>query len=353
MLRQTADGSGSVGMRCANSEAATLRRRARRRDFLLWMAGAATWTTVSYGQKPSMPVIGYLCPESPELFGSRLEAFRQGLEEAGFVEGRNVAIDFQWAAGQYSRLPALAAELVARNVDLIVAPGGAPVALAAKGTGTTKTIVFEMGGDPVQLRVVDSLSRPGGNITGVSSLSVDVSPKRLELMRDLLPTATRLAVVANPTSPTAPSQLQKLQAAAETLRVQLQIYSASKEDEFESVFAAVARDGPNGVVFTSDPYFAFRSARLAALAMKYKLPAITQTRDFPVAGGLMSYGGDFMQSHRRAGIYAGRILSGEKPSDLPVQLVTKVELVVNLKAAKLLGHPFSAAVIAGADEVIE
>ena len=317
------------------------------------MAGAATWTTVSYGQKPSLPVIGYLCPESPELFGSRLEAFRQGLEEAGFVEGRNVAIDFQWAAGQYSRLPALAAELVARNVDLIVAPGGAPVALAAKGTGTTKTIVFEMGGDPVQLRVVDSLSRPGGNITGVSSLSVDVSPKRLELMRDLLPTATRLAVVANPTSPTAPSQLQKLQAAAETLRVQLQIYSASKEDEFESVFAAVARDGPGGVVFTSDPYFAFRSARLAALAMKYQLPAITQTRDFPVAGGLMSYGGDFVQSHRRAGIYAGRILSGEKPSDLPVQLVTKVELVVNLKAAKLLGHPFSAAVIAGADEVIE
>ncbi|MEY9415138.1 ABC-type uncharacterized transport system substrate-binding protein [Bradyrhizobium japonicum] len=182
------------------------------------MAGAATWTTVSYGQKPSMPVIGYLCPESPELFGSRLEAFRQGLEEAGFVEGRNVAIDFQWANGQYSRLPALAAELVARNVDVIVAPGGAPVALAAKGTGTTKTIVFEMGGDPVQLRVVDSLSRPGGNITGVSSLSVDVSPKRLELMRDLLPTATRLAVVANPTSPTAPSQLQKLQAAAEALR---------------------------------------------------------------------------------------------------------------------------------------
>jgi putative tryptophan/tyrosine transport system substrate-binding protein len=353
MLRQTADGSGSVGMRCANSEAATLRRRARRRDFLLWMAGAATWTTVSYGQKPSMPVIGYLCPESPELFGSRLEAFRQGLEEAGFVEGRNVAIDFQWAAGQYSRLPALAAELVARNVDLIVAPGGAPVALAAKGTGTTKTIVFEMGGDPVQLRVVDSLSRPGGNITGVSSLSVDVSPKRLELMRDLLPTVTRLAVVANPTSPTAPSQLQKLQAAAETLRVQLQIYSASKEDEFESVFAAVARDGLSGAVFTSDPYFAFRSARLAALAMKYQLPAITQTRDFPVAGGLMSYGGDFMQSHRRAGIYAGRILSGEKPSDLPVQLVTKVELVVNLKAAKLLGRPFSAAVIAGADEVIE
>jgi len=317
------------------------------------MAGAATWTTAAYGQKPSKPVIGYLCPESPKLFASRLDAFHQGLGEAGFVEGRNVAIDFQWANGQYSRLPALAAELAARPVDVIVAPGGAPVALAAKATGTTKAIVFEMGGDPVQLRVVDSLSRPGGNITGVSSLSVDVSPKRLELMRDLLPTATRLGIVANPTSPTAESQLQKLRAAAETLRVQLQILNASKEDEFESMFAAVAKDGPGGLVFTSDPYFAFRSARLAALAMKYQIPAITQTRDFPVAGGLMSYGGDFMQSHRRAGIYAGRILLGEKPSDLPVQLVTKVELVVNLNAAKLLGHPFSAAVIAGADEVIE
>nr|WP_246563184.1 ABC transporter substrate-binding protein [Bradyrhizobium liaoningense] len=300
-----------------------------------------------------MPVVGYLCPESPELFASRLEAFHQGLAEAGFVEGRNVTIEFRWANGQYSRLPALAAELVARNVAVIVAPGGAPAALAAKATGTTKTIVFEMGGDPVQLRVVDSLSRPGGNITGVSSLSVDVSPKRLELMRDLLPAATRLAVVANPTSPTAESQLQKLHAAAETLRVQLQILNASKEEEFESVFAAVAKDPASGLVFTSDPYFAFRSARLAALAMKYRAPAITQTRDFPKAGGLMSYGGDFMQSHRRAGIYAGRVLLGEKPSDLPVQLVTKVELVVNLTAAKLLGHPFSAAVVAGADEVIE
>jgi len=162
-----------------------------------------------------------------------------------------------------------------------------------------------------------------------------------------------LEIVANPTSPTAESQLQKLHAAAETLRVRLQILNASKEDEFESVFAAAAKDGPSGLVFTSDPYFAFRSAGLAALAMKYQIPAITQTRDFPVAGGLMSYGGDFMQSHRRAGIYAGRILLGEKPSDLPVQLVTKVELVVNLNAAKLLGHPFSAAVVAGADEVIE
>lgn len=317
------------------------------------MAGAAAWTTSAHAQKPSLPVIGYLCPESPDLFGSRLRAFHQGLGETGFVEGRNVAIEYRWANGRYASLPALAGELIERNVDLVVAPGGAPVALAAKAAGVTKTIVFEMGGDPVQLGVVDSLSRPGGNITGVSSLSVDVSPKRLELMHELLPAATTLGVVTNPTSPTAPSQLQKLRSAAETLGVHLQIMSASKEDEFESVFSSVARDSANALVFTSDPYFAFRSGRLADLAMKYRVPAITQTRDFPMAGGLMSYGGDFVQSHRRAGIYAGRVLKGEKPADLPVQLVTKVEFVINLKTAKLLGREFSASVVSGADEVIE
>ncbi|MGY4402987.1 ABC transporter substrate-binding protein [Bradyrhizobium sp. USDA 3315] len=317
------------------------------------MATAAAWTTSSRAQKPSMPVIGYLCPESPQLFGSRLNAFHQGLREAGFVEGRDVAIEYRWANGQYARLPALAGELIARDVDVVVAPGGAPVALAAKAAGVTKTIVFEMGGDPVQLGVVDSLSRPGGNITGISSLSVDVSPKRLELMHELLPAAKTLGVVTNPTSPTASSQLQRLQAAAETLGVHLQISRASKEEEFEAVFASVERDSTNALVFTSDPYFAFRSRRLADLALKYRVPAITQTRDFPTAGGLMSYGGDFVQSHRRAGVYAGRVLKGEKPADLPVQLVTKVEFVINLKTAKLLGHEFSASVVSGADEVIE
>ncbi|MCA6103679.1 ABC transporter substrate-binding protein [Bradyrhizobium australafricanum] len=317
------------------------------------MAAAAAWTTSSRAQKPSMPVIGYLCPESPELFGSRLNAFHQGLREAGFVEGRDVAIEYRWANGQYARLPALAGELIARDVDVVVAPGGAPVALAAKAAGVTKTIVFEMGGDPVQLGVVDSLSRPGGNITGISSLSVDVSPKRLELMHELLPAVKTLGVVTNPTSPTASSQLQRLQAAAETLGVHLQISRASKEEEFEAVFASVERDSTNALVFTSDPYFAFRSRRLADLALKYRVPAITQTRDFPTAGGLMSYGGDFVQSHRRAGVYAGRVLKGEKPADLPVQLVTKVEFVINLKTAKLLGHEFSASVVSGADEVIE
>lgn len=340
-------------MKSANFNAAASQRSVRRRDFLSLIAGATTWTTSLYAQTPAMPVIGYLCPESPALFASRLKAFHEGLGGSGFFEGRNVAIDYRWAEGQYARLPALAAELVARNVDVVVAPGGAPVALAAKATGTTKTIVFEMGGDPVQLGVVDSLSRPGGNITGVSSLSVEVSPKRLELMREMLPTAAKLAVVANPTSPTADSQLQKLRSAAEILKVDLQVLNASTEKEFEPIFAAMAQESSGGLVFTSDPYFAFRSGRLAELAMNYRVPAITQSRDFPHAGGLMSYGGDFAQSHRRAGMYAGRILKGEKPSDLPVQLVTKVELVVNLKAAKLLGREFSPSLVSGADEVIE
>ena len=327
----------------------------RRRDFLALLGGAATatWTFPSRAQRSAMPVIGYLCPESPGLFASRLKAFHKGLGEIGYVEGRNVAIDYQWAEGEYKRLPVLAADLVARNVDVIVAPGGAPVALAAKASTTSKRIVFEMGGDPVQLGVVDSLSRPGGNITGVSSLSVEVSPKRLELMHDLRPTAAKFAVAANPTSPTVNSQLEKLRSAAEILGVHLQVLNASSEREFEPVFSTTAQELAGGLVFTSDPYFAFRSGQLAALALRYGVPAITQSRDFPIAGGLMSYGGDFAQSHRRAGIYTGRILNGEKPSDLPVQLVTKVELFINLKAAKILGIEFSPSLISGADEVIE
>ncbi len=326
--------------------------RIRRRDFLALLGGAVTWTNPSRAQRRTMPVIGYLGPESPEPFASRLQAFHEGLGQAGFVEGRDVAIDYQWAEGQYKRLPALAADLVARNVDVIVAVGGAPVVLAAKASAASKTIVFEMGGDPVQLGVVDSLSRPGGNITGVSSLSVEVSRKRLEFMHELLPTASTLTVAANPTSPTVNSQLENLRSAAEILGVRLQVLNASTEQEFESIFST-AQASAGGLVFTSDPYFAFRSKQLAALALRYRVPAITQSRDFPTAGGLMSYGGDFAQSHRRAGIYAGRILRGEKPSDLPVHLVTKVELFINVKTAKILGVEFSPSLISGADEVIE
>ena len=325
----------------------------RRRDVIALLGGAAAWSLPARAQQPAMPVIGYLGPESPGSFASRVKAFREGLAETGFTEGRNVAIDFRWAEGQYNRLPALAADLVNRKVDVIAAPGGAPVALAAKSATTTIPIVFEMGGDPIVLGIVDSLSRPGGNLTGISSLSVEVSGKRLEFMHDALPAATVFAVVANPTSPTAPLQLRNLHTAAEKLGTQLHVLYASTEQEFDNAFTALSQLRVRGLVFTSDPYFANRSQQLAALAVRHAVPAITQSRDFPMAGGLMSYGGDFTQSHRQAGIYAGRVLNGEKPSQLPVQRVTKVEFFLNLKAAATLGLVLPASLISSADEVIE
>ena len=325
----------------------------RRRDIITLLGGAATWALSAGARSQIIPVIGYLGPESPGSFASRVKAFREGLAETGFTEGRNVAIDFRWAEGQYNRLPALAADLVNRKVDVIAAPGGAPVALAAKSATTTIPIVFEMGGDPIVLGIVDSLSRPGGNLTGISSLSVEVSGKRLEFMHDALPAATVFAVVANPTSPTAPLQLRNLHTAAEKLGTQLHVLYASTEQEFDNAFIALSQLRVRGLVFTSDPYFANRSQQLAALAVRHAVPAITQSRDFPMAGGLMSYGGDFTQSHRQAGIYAGRVLNGEKPSQLPVQRVTKVEFFLNLKAAATLGIVLPASLISSADEVIE
>jgi putative ABC transport system substrate-binding protein len=325
----------------------------RRRDFIALMGSAAAWTLPARAQRPAMPVIGYLGSESPEPYASRLRAFRDGLAESGYVEGRNVAIEYRWAEGQYRRLPALATELVDRQVTVIVAPGGAEVALAAKSATATIPIVFEMGGDPIALGIVASLSRPGGNLTGVSSLSVEVSRKRLEFMSELLPAAKVFAVAFNPNSPTSGSQLRNLHAAADALGVQLRILSATTEQEFDAVFTAVHQMGAGGLVFTSDPYFAYRSRLLAELAVRHAVPAITQARDFPNAGGLMSYGGDFEQSHRHTGIYAGRILKGEKPSELPVQRVTKVVLFINLQAAKALGLTFPPSLLSSADVVIE
>jgi putative ABC transport system substrate-binding protein len=252
----------------------------RRRDILTLFGGAAIWTLPSRAQSPAMPVIGYLSPESPGPFASRLKAFQEGLGESGYVEGRNVAIDHRWAEGQYNRLPALAADLASKKVNVIVAPGGAPVALAAKSATATITIVFEMGGDPVALGVVDSLSRPGGNLTGVSSLSVEVSLKRLEFMHELLPSAAVFAVAVNPTSPTASSQLKNLHATADTLGVRLHVLNASTEQEFDPMFSSASQLRVGGFVFTSDPYFANRSQQLAALSARYGMPAITQSRDF-------------------------------------------------------------------------
>lgn len=325
----------------------------RRREFFVLAAAALASATPARAQRPAMPVIGYLGSEAPGPYASRLRAFGEGLAEAGFAEGSNVAVEYRWAEGQYRRLPALAKELVDSKVTVIVAPGGAEVALAAKAATTTIPIVFEMGGDPIALGVVDSLSRPGGNLTGVSSLSVEVSRKRLEFMRELFPAQDLFAIAVNPASPTSGSQLRNLNTAASNLGVQLRILNASTEQEFDGMFAAVSEMKAAGLVFSSDPYFAYRSQQLAALALRHAVPAITQSRDFPLAGGLMSYGGDFEQSHRHTGIYAGRILKGAKPSDLPVQRVTKVELFINLRAAKPLGIAFPPSLLSSADIVIE
>jgi putative tryptophan/tyrosine transport system substrate-binding protein len=331
--------------------------RPRRRGFIALAGGAAAWTMLGRAapgaRAQAMPVIGYLGSESPERYASRLKAFREGLADAGYAEGRNVAVEYRWADGQYSRLPALAKELADIPLTVIVAPGGAEVALAAKAATTKIPVVFEMGGDPVALGVVESLSRPGGNLTGVSSLNVEVSRKRLEFMREVRPAASRFAIALNPRSPTSDTQLKNLQAAAQSLGVELVVLKASVEPEFDALFTNTRDAGAGGLVFSSDPYFAYRSQQLAALAVRHQVAAITQSRDFPLAGGLMSYGGDFSQSHRQAGRHAGRILKGEKASELPVQRVTKVELFINLKAAAGLGIAFPPSLLTSADRIIE
>jgi ABC-type uncharacterized transport system substrate-binding protein len=325
----------------------------RRRAFFTLVGGAAVWPLSARAQQPAMPLIGYLGAQSPAAFASRVRAFRQGLGETGYAEGRNVAIEFRWAEGQHNRLSALAADLVSRQVAVIVAPGGAPAALAAKSATTTIPIVFEMGADPIAMGLVGSLNRPGGNLTGVSSLNVEVTPKRLEILHELVPTAAVLAVLVNPTSPTADSQLRNLQAAASTLGLQLHVLHASTERDFDTVFATLLRLRAGGLVVASDTFFATHSEQLAALTVRHAVPAIHQSRDFSTAGGLTSYGGSFVESHRQAGVYTGRIIKGDKPADLPVQQVTKVELFVNLKTAKTLGVTVPLPLLARADEVIE
>jgi putative ABC transport system substrate-binding protein len=328
----------------------------RRRKFIA-LAGAAAasnfWPLGARAQQPAMPVIGYLGAQSPAAFASRVAAFRQGLGETGYAEGRNVAIEFRWAEGRHDRLPDLAVDLVARQVTVIVAPGGAPAALAAKSVTTSIPIVFEMGADPIAIGLVASLARPGGNLTGISSLNVEVTPKRLEILHEAIPTGAVVAVLLNPTSPTADSQFKQLQEAARTLALRLHVLHASTEGDFDKVFATLLQLRPKGLVVASDTFFATHSEQLAALTARHAMPAIHQSRDFALAGGLMSYGGSFVESHRQAGVYTGRILKGDKPAGLPVQQVTKVELLINLKTAKALGVTFPLALSGRADQVIE
>ena len=325
----------------------------RRRSFIAGLGGAALWPLTARGQQLAMPVIGYLGAESPAAFGSRIKAFRQGLGEAGFFEGQNVAIEFRWAEGQHERLPALSTDLVARQVAVVFAPAGAPAALAAKSATTTIPIVFEMGADPIAIGLVGSLSRPGGNLTGVTSLSVEVTPKRLEFLHEVIPTAGPIAVLVNPTSPTAESQARNLQGFASARKLELRLLRVSSERDFDAVFAILPQLRAAGLVFASDTLFGTHGEQLGALAFRNAVPAIHQSRDFAIAGGLMSYGGSFFESHRQAGVYIGRILKGETPADLPVQQVTKVEFFINLKTAKNLGLTIPLSLLGRADEVIE
>jgi len=326
----------------------------QRREFITLIGGATVaWPLTALAQQSVVPVIGYLGAESPAAFASRVRAYRQGLAEAGYAEGRNVAIEFRWAEGQHNRLAALAADLVARQVAVIVAPGGAPAALAAKSATTTIPIVFEMGADPVAIGLVDSLSRPGGNLTGVTSLSVEVTPKRLEFLHELIPPAGLVAALINPTSPTADSQTKNLQALARARGLQLEVLQASSERDFDGVFATLSQLRTAGLVFASDTLFGTHGEQLALLTVRHAVSAIHQSRDFTTAGGLMSYGGSFFESHRQAGIYTGRIINGDKPADLPVQQVTKVEFFINLKTAKNFGVTFPISLLGRADQVIE
>jgi putative tryptophan/tyrosine transport system substrate-binding protein len=304
-------------------------------------------------QQPAVPVVGFLNAASPDGYAHLVAAFRQGLKETGYVEGQNVAIEFRWAKGQYDRVPAMAAELVRRQVAVIVA--NTPGNLAAKAATTTIPIVFTTSGDPVQIGLVASLSRPGGNVTGVTQLNVEVGSKRLQLVHELVPTATIIAVLVNPTNPNTEGlvRVRDLQAASRTLGLQLHVLQASTERDLNTVFATLVQLRPGALLIVADPFLLGRSEQLAALALRHAVPAIFQDHEFAAAGGLMSYGGSVPDSYRLVGGYTGRILKGERPSDLPVQQSTKIELLINMKTAKALGLTIPETLLATADEVIE
>jgi putative ABC transport system substrate-binding protein len=326
----------------------------RRREFITLLGGAAVaWPLGARAQQPTLPMVGFINPASPQSYARPLSAFLKGLGETGYVDGHNVAIEYRWAEGRNDRLPAMVADLVHRQVAVIAATSTS-AALAAKAANTTIPIVFEMGDDPVRLGLVASLNQPGGNVTGVTQTNVEVAPKRLQLLHEVIPTARVMVLLVNPADPAlAEMTTKEVQAAARTLGLELHVLNASTERDFDAVFAKLIQLRAGGLVIGGGPFLISRSEQLAALAARHAVPTIFQYREFAVAGGLLSYGSDITDSYRLAGVYTGRILKGDKPADLPVQQATKVEMIINLKTAKALGINVPNTLIGRADEVIE
>jgi len=326
----------------------------RRRDFIALLgAVAATRPVAARAQQPAMPVIGFLSTRTPDESDHVVAAFRRGLAENGYVEGQNVVVEYRWALGYYDRLPVLAAELVRLPVTVLAATGGDPAALAAKTATATIPVVATFSADPVARGLVASLSRPGGNVTGVNNLTSALEAKRFGLLRELVPQAATIGVLLNPTWPLAASQLRDMQEAAHSIGVQIYVLRVSSDREIDTAFESASQQGIPALVVAGDAFLNTRRERVTALAKRYALPAMYSFRDYAVAGGLMSYGIDLLDVYRQVGIQAGRILKGAKPADLPVVQPTKFELVINLKAGKALGLNFPPGLLAIADEVIE
>ena len=326
----------------------------RRRDFITGLGGAALLPLAARAQQPTMPVIGFLNSQTPDQNADRLRGFHRGLKEAGFIEGENLAIEYRWADNQLDRLPALAADLVRRRVAVIAAVGGNAPVLAAKAATTAIPVVFGLGEDPVGLGLVTSLARPGGNLTGINFFATELAAKRLEVLRELVPAAIRVAVLVYPArGGAAESTGTDIEAVARSIGMQARLFSASSIREVEEAFAILVRDRPDVLFVAGNPFFRRRRVQLTHLATLHKVPATYATRDYVEVGGLMSYGANLNDALRQMGVYAGRILKGAKPADLPVVQSDKFELVINLQIARILGLTVSPSLLARADEVIE